>query len=292
MAGLARFLGWLRQGMAAALQWHLILWWLGVTALPALLLGIPLVSALDGQLDNALHAADWSRDQTVLLASDLAYQLRETALPLAGAGAVAGLLLLLLVPLLNAMFIAAARAPAPLQLGELLRGAVANYWRMVRLAVFALIPLGIALGLAALLMKAVHRYDEHAILEADVQHLRWLALAAGALLYAWASACVDAARAWLALHPTRRSAFQALWRGAKLVVRHPLRGIGLYLGIAVPALVLVLLAAALRLAMSTAGDGGMLGGLLLTQGLVAITAWMHYARQFAMLAWLREMPDA
>lgn len=287
-----RFLGWLRQGMRTALQWRLIVWWIGITALPTLMVGIPLVSALDGQLDKALHAADWSRDQTVLLALDLVFSLRDAALPLAGAGAVAGAMLLLLAPLLNALFIAAARAPSPLRSGELLRQGVSSYWRMLRLAVLGLIPLGIALGIAAVLMNAVHRYDGHAIVEADVRHLRWLALAASALLYAWASACVDAARAWLALHPSKRSAFQALWRGCRFVMRHPLRGVGLYLGVVIPALLPLLLVAGVRVAMPTAGDGAMLAGLLLTQVIVAITAWMHYARQFAMLAWLRESSGA
>jgi len=239
-AALLRYLDLLRQGVRAAAQWRLLLWWVAITAIPALLVALPLVAALDGQLDHALQAADLAREQNPLLMLELVHLLRGAGMALAGSGALAGVLLLLLAPLLNAMFIAAARAPAPPGLGDLLRGASANYWRMLRLGLFALVPLGIAAGVAALLMKGVQHYSEHAILEADVTHLRWLALAGGAALYAWASAGVDAARAWLALHPS-------------------------------------------------AGDAGMLGGFLLTQAIVAITAWMHYARQFAMAAWWREV---
>jgi hypothetical protein len=289
---LEAYLRLLRRGLADAAQWRLALWWILLSAVPTLALALPLVAALDGQLDTVLHSVEMARDQIFVLGMELAFELRHAGEPLAGAGIVAGLLWLFLVPLLNAMFLVAARAPVALRLGELLRGALANYWRMLRLGLFALVPVGIALGTLGLLMKALGLYSEHAILEADVDHLRWLALAVGFLLFAWASAGIDAGRAWLALHPSKRSAFKALWRGCKLVLRHPLRGIGIYLGVAVPALIALALLALLRLSISTAGDWGMLGGLLLTQVLVALCAWMHYARQFAMLAWLRavELP--
>lgn len=286
------YLRLLRRGLVDAAQWRLLLWWLVLCAVPTLVLALPLVAALDSQLDTALHVAQMAHEQLILLLSEVGYHLRDAGAPLAGAGIVAGLLWLALVPLLHGMFLVAARAPVPPRLGELLRGGLSQYWRMVRLGLFALVPIGVALGIFAGLSKAVQHYAEHAILESDVEHRQWLVYALGVLLFAWASAGIDAGRAWLALHPTRRSAFKALWRGGKLVLRHPLRGIGIYLGVAVPALVLLLVVVVLRATMSTSGDWGMAGGFVLTQIFVLLAAWMHYARQFAMLAWVRGLEPA
>jgi len=288
-AALRRYLGFLRRGLTEGAQWRLLLWWVVASALPALVVGLPLVAALDEKLDGLVDGADLSHNRTILLALELVAELRDAAAPIGGAAMVAAMLWLALVPWLHALFIAAARAPQPLRLGELVHGALAGYWRMVRLGLFALLPLGIALGAIALLLRAVQHFGERAVLEADVKHLRWAALFAGALIFAWAGAAVDAARAWLALHPSKRSAFKALWRGCRIALRHPLRAIGVYLGVALPGVILLLIVAAARVTMSTAGNGGMLGAMLLTQVLVAIAAWSHYARQFATLAWVREL---
>jgi len=151
----------------------------------------------------------------------------------------------------------------------------------------ALLPLGIALGLAALAMKGVTRYAEHAILESDVNHLRWAARALALLLLAWADAGIDAGRAEFALHPSRRSAFLAWWRGFKLVWRQPLRALGLYLAYSVLGLLAAFLVAWVQTAVPGGSVGGFLLGLLLTQVLVACMAWMHYARLFGLHALAR-----
>jgi hypothetical protein len=279
----AQLLALFARSVQRALQWRLLLLWIVITVIPTLLLALPVWRALARQLDNFLHANEWSNQWNVVMMADLLGQLRGANEALAGAGIAAGLALFALIPLANGMFVAAARAPGTPGFGELLHGGLRYYGPMLRTMFLALVPLGIALGLGMLMMKGVGRYGEHAILESDVDRLRWPVLTLAGLLFAWANASVDAGRAYLALAPSRRSAIRAWWRGLKLVLRYPLRSLGLYLGVSVLAAVGLAVAGWLRLEIPSAGQAGFLVGLLLTQLIVAITGWMHFARQFAML---------
>jgi hypothetical protein len=277
-----QFFGLFRRALQRALQWRLLLLWAVITAVPTFMVALPVWRALAHRLDDCLRASEWSSQGNVVMFADLVGQLRETGAVQAGSGLAATLLMLALVPLLNGMFVAAARAPTTLGLGELVQAGLKHYGPMLRLMLLALAPLGVALGLGSLMIKGVARYGEFAVLEADVEHLRWLALALGALLFAGADASLDAGRACLALYPSRRSAIRAWWRGFGLVVNYPARSVGLYLGITAVAGCALTIAAWLRLELPSAGHAGFLAGLLLTQLIAAIIAWMHFARQFAM----------
>ncbi len=292
--GWGLFLAQLRSGMQAALQWRLLLWWLILTGLPTLALALPAWRVLSAQFDHSLRAAELSAQANPLLLYDLIVQSRRAWDAMRGAGLAAGLLfLLVLLPLLNGMFIVAARAAHPPGMGELLRSGWRFYGKMLRLSLVAWIPLGIAMGVAAVAMKGVDRYAEHAILEADVDHLKWLVLAAAVLLFAWGNATVDAGRACLAMYPLRRSAFLAWWRGVRVVLRRrPLASLGLYLGVTIAGFVLLAILAWVRLRMPTQSGAGIAAGFVVTQAIAAIAAWMHYARQYTMLELIRatELP--
>jgi hypothetical protein len=292
--GAGRFLERLRGAMRAALQWRLLCWWLILTALPALALALPAWRAMSVPFDHSLRAVELSAQANPLVLYDLIVQTRGAWDAVRGAGLGASLLfLLVLSPLLNGMFVVAARAAYPPGMGELLRSAWRHYGRMLRLGLVAWIPLGLVMVLAAVAMKGVDRYAEHAIIEADVDHLQWLVIAIAVLLFAWANASVDAGRACLALYPLRRSALLAWWRGLRLVLRRqPLTSLGLYLCIMIAGFILLAVLAWLRLRMSTASGAGVVAGLAVTQAIAAVAAWMHYARQYAMLALIRatELP--
>ena len=220
---------------------------------------------------------------------DLGSVLESDMPAISGSAEMAALLLFILIPFLNGAFVASARTAAPVRLAELIRESLRQYGPMFRMMFMALLPLAIAGVVEWATMKGVKHYGEHAILASDVQHLKWVAIAVSLVVFAWADASIDAARASLALNPNKRSAIKAWWRGLKLVVVHPLRSLVLYVAVTAIAAILLALVAAFRLHMSATSFWGFLFALLITQLLVAVTAWMHYARLFGMLELTRAL---
>ncbi len=91
--------------------------------------------------------------------------------------AIAGIILtLLLSPLLSGLVVTAARAPAPAGFGPLLTGAFSEYGRMLRMLLWSIVPLGVALAIGAGALKLADKHAAKAILEADADLARHLAL--------------------------------------------------------------------------------------------------------------------
>jgi hypothetical protein len=277
----------LHRAMRSALQWRLLLLWILVVSIPTALLALPVVASMAAQLDYSVHASQWAQAVNVVMFIDLMQKLSEGAGAFGGAGIAAVIALLAAMPFLTAMFAGASRSDHPLRLGQLLHAGLADYGPMLRVLLVALVPLGIALGLGGLLMKGVHKYAERAILESDVDRVKWAAHAIAALLLVYAHAGVTAGRAWLAFDPHRRSAIKAWWRGAKLVFFHPLPSLGLYLAITLLAGLVLALLSLLRVELPTGNVWGFVGGILVVQAITAVIAWMHYARLFALLGLTR-----
>jgi hypothetical protein len=284
-----KFLPNLGQAMRRALQWRLLLWWLVLMLIPTLVMLLPMWQLLSAQFDHTLHAADWAQRWDFVMLGDLVGVINAQQGLLAAAGNTSALLLVILIPLLNGLFIAASRSPKPLGMGEMLREGLRHYWRMLRLMIFGLIPIAIGLVVFRLLNKGVSNYAEHATLASQVDHWKWAATTVGVIVFAIANASVDAARASLALEPARRSAFLAWWRGLKLVLRHPLRSAVLYLGVTAIAAIALAILFILRFHLGSATFFGLVLGLLIAQILTVIVAWMHYARQFGMLELTRAL---
>ena len=154
---------------------------------------------------------------------------------------------------------------------------------MLRMMFMAVVPLGIALGLAFAAFKGVQRYGEHAILKSAATHARGAAFALSGLLVLYANASVDAGRAFLALHPGKRSVIKAWWRGLTLVLARPRSAFGPYLVITLGAVLALAAASWLRVELPSASVPGLVLGFLTTQLIVAITACMHFARLYALL---------
>ena len=147
----------------------------------------------------------------------------------------------------------------------------------------AVVPLGIALGLGFAAFKGVQRYGEHAIFKSAATHARGAAFAFSGLLVVYANASVDAGRAYLALHPGKRSVIKAWWRGLTLVLAHPRSAFGPYLLITLGAVLALAAASWLRVELPSASVPGLVLGFLTTQLIVAIMACMHFARLYALL---------
>jgi hypothetical protein len=181
------------------------------------------------------------------------------------------------------MTIAAARAPQPLGFSGLVAGGVLEYARLLRMMVWALVPLGLAAAVAAVAMHAADTFGERAILESDASHASLAAIVFAAVVLLLANASLDAGRATLAIDRRRKSAVRAWWDGCKLLARRPLATFGAWAGISALGLALAALLGVARINVPALGTGSFLAAFALTQLAVAAVAWMRSARLVALM---------
>lgn len=272
----------------AALQWRLLAMWVIVLLIPTALSALPVWQLLSASLDHSVHAAELATNLDLATISDLTVANTRSSTGIAIGSRLAFLVTLLLSPLLSGMTIHAARAPQPPGFSALLAGALQEYGRLIRMLLWAVVPLGVAGGLAAAGFFAAHKYGEKAVLESSASHAGIAAMCLAALLFAIADATLDAGRAVLASDRRRSSAVKAWWSGFKLLASRPLALLASYLGITLVGLALAALLAIARLNVPALGVGGFAGAFVLTQLAVVSLAWMKSARLFAMLELVRD----
>lgn len=269
-------------GLGGALQWRLLLLWTLGMLLPAALATLPLWATLSARFDHAIGA-----DALAGRLDPVAFIEALGDLGPGGPGFLAGvagpaLLALLVLPWLHGMTLASVRAGQRLDFGGLLRGGLAEYWRMLRMTLWSLLPLGVALAAGAMAMKAADARAVDAILEADAKSAKQLATAAMLVLFLVAHATVEAGRGVLGAEPARRSVVRAWGRGVLLLLRRPL---AMSLGYLLPTLVGVALAAgfgAARVMVAGPSWTALLVGFVLAQLLAAALGWGRSARLFAL----------
>jgi hypothetical protein len=273
-------------GMAAAgrraLQWRLLLLWVAALLIPTAMLTVPLWQIFADQLDHTLHAADLAQNMTANALSDLMFSVVYDGGGLSSIGLVAGIFTLLATPFLNGMAVSAARSAEPLGFAALIQGGAAEYWRMFRMVVVSLLPLGIAIGIGSTLMDSAGKYAEHAILRSSADNMCLAAQIVLGLLMILALASVDAGRAQFAISTRKRSALKAWWRGCKLIVKRPLATLGSYIGLSLVGLIVFAVFAMLRIDVPHVSPFGFIIGLVLTQLAAATLAWIRGARLFAL----------
>lgn len=266
--------------IARALQWKLLLLWVIASLGCALIAALPLWTWLGGAFDHSLRAPAIAAGTDPMGLYDA---LMAPTAPLATLGSnlrIAAALMLLLSPLLVGATVVAARSPLRLGFGELLAGGLGQYWPLLRLMLWSLLPLGAAVMLASVLFGMGSKINEHAILASSVSHWNDFAMVVGGILIVLALASVEAGRGWLATDINLRSAIKAWWRGAKLLCRRPIAVLSAYL---LPWLLAALVALAL-LALRQRIGGGLTLGLLMSCLISAALAWGKVARLFALRA--------
>ncbi len=275
-----------------ALQWRLLVLWIGTLLIPTALLTLPLWQIFSDQLDHTIHASELAHRLSMNAVNDLMTSVVTDGALLKPAGILALIVTLLLSPFLSGVAIAVARAKAHgeprLSFGGLIHGGIGEYWRMLRMLLLAIVPLGIAGGIGAALMNLADKYAQHAILRSDADLAAHAATVAAVLLVLLALATVDAGRAQFALSIKRRSAIMAWWRGCKLLFKRPLGSIGSYFALSIVGVVLVVVLGLLRINVPHAEVPGFILGLALTQLAAAAMAWMRSARLFAMIDLARQ----
>ena len=291
-AATTKVLAILPRAAARATQWRPVLLLVLLGWIPTALLAVPLWRTLAENLDNSVHSAQWAQSMDVIMFADLITRVGLSGSALAGAGIAAVAVLLLLLPFQHAVLVTAARTDERIGLGELLRAGLREYGPMLRMLLVSLIPLGVALGLASLAFKWLGKYAQHAIVESDVDPVAWAVYALAGLLVVYALAGIEAGRARFALDPRKRSAFKAWWRGFKLMFFSPLRGLGIFLGITIPALIAVAALALARVEIATAGVPGFAIAWVIVQVLAAVLVWANFARLAAYYELTRALHDA
>ena len=267
----------------AALQWRLLLLWAGLLLIPTIVAVIPVWRTLSASLDQAVHAAALAQRLDLMTVADLAANASRNGAAISQAAIAAIGLTLLLSPLLSGLVVTAARAPAPPGFGALLTGAFSEYGRMLRMLLWSIVPLGVALAIGAGALKLADKHAATAILEADADLARHLALLLAGVLFLLACATLDAGRAALAVDRRRTSAVKAWWRGLGMLRQRPLACLAIYLVITVLGLALYALLGVARLNLAGPGPLAIAAGLLATQLAALTLAWMRSARLFALI---------
>src|SRR5690606_18358164 len=156
--------------------------WIAITGLCALIGALPVWNWLGGLLDHSLlGAAVGSGKAPALLIEVLMARDAPLAL-LSGGIRFATLLMLLLAPLLAGATIAAARSRATLGFGDLLRGGIGEYGPMLRMLIWSVIPLGIAILAAVMIMGVNETANAQAILASELDTGRRVGLIVGGVL--------------------------------------------------------------------------------------------------------------
>jgi hypothetical protein len=264
--------------LKSALQWRLLLLWILATLVPTLLVATPLWATLQAQFGHSVHAAQIAAGQDVSLLMQGMAKLGEQMawLPVGLGGST--LLMLLVAPWLTGMVVASLRAGRRLGFGELVHGGLAEYWRMLRMMLWSLIPLGIALAIGGGVMGAMRSGAEDAILSADADAAGRNGLIVAGIVFVLLHATVEAGRGWLGADRTLRSVVKAWWRGVMLLLRRPLATLLVYVVATVVGYGLAMLFAWWRVRADGAGGGAFALSVLLGQATVAMIAWARIAR--------------
>lgn len=275
------FVAWM-TALGSAMQWRLLLLWILATLFPTWLATAPLRSALQGQFGNSVHAGDIAAGHNLPLLIQGLMKIGEQGAPIAAATSTAGIVMLLLSPWLTGMIVASLRARRRLGFGELIHVGLTEYWRMLRMLLWSLIPLGIAIGIGVAAMGAADKFTEDAILSSEVANASRTAMLVAAIFFVIAHASVEAGRGWLGADSSLRSVIRAWWRGLKLLLRRPVATLGVYLGSLIVGLGLALVLSWLRLKVDGAGIGAMVVSFLVTQAMVAALAWGKIVRLYGL----------
>lgn len=275
----------------AAMQWRLMLLWLVCMALPTVIASLPLGQALGHLLDHSVHAGALAHKFDGLLMGDAIMSLFRHNTALAGTRAMALIVTLLLSPFLTGMVVTAVRAARHPGLGQLMHDGLSQYWRMLRLMLWALIPYAIAVAAGFALFHMASGRADDAVLESVANRGYLIARIILIVLLVLAHAIMESARAQIAADESLRSATRAFGRGIVMLVRRPLATLGLYLATSIVGYVLAALVGMVRIRTDAAGVAGLVVAVLLAQLIVLILAWQRTARIAALAKVARATPS-
>lgn len=266
-----------------ALQWRVLVLWMIALGVVALIAAFPVWRALDGALGHTIDAARHAVGLDALALADLTRVFdKDTSV---GFGVLVSLVLsLLLSPWLTGVMLAGIRYGRAGRLGVLAGEGMREYGRQLRLMIWSLLPLGIAIGLGSWWMDIAATHAEEAVLASSARNGDRLALVGAVLVFILAHAGIELTRARIAVLDDTRSVIRAWWRSFKLFLRRPFAVLGLYLLVCVIGLALALALAWLRSRVAGIGWGAFVLAVFCAQLVVAALAWVRLARLRALAA--------
>jgi hypothetical protein len=288
-ASAARLNSALQRAARRALQPRLLVLFVLGMAIPTMLFALPVSFFLGGELNHSPAAATLASSIGLGALIDL-IDAPDMSFSLLYAVVVPPLFVMLLIsPWLNALALGAARLSRSSGFRALISAANAAYWPMVRIGLFGLLPIVLALVVGQIAAGAVARYDAHAVLQSSVEHLMLMARLFAMLLVALAQSSIEVGRAVLVAHPRRRSVVRAWWAGLAFLRRHPLYLFGGWLLVTVPSLLLAAALMVLRTNLDQGSFPGLVLALVLAEGCVLVLAFMRYARLFLLVDLLAQV---
>jgi hypothetical protein len=274
-----RILSIIGRAMRRALQWRLlllspvVLWAVALAAL------IPLLGFLAGLFN---YSTRWGELTEALDSAALAGLAKAMMTPAAAgiqAGIVTSLVLVVLVaPFLAGAALVATESDARPRFRALLSGAGGYYGRMLRLEMFALLPLAVARIIAGIAMAWASAASDRATSEAATRTSYRLAVLIAVIAVFLAQLVADAGRARLAAESHRRSALFALGAGIKLVVKRPLEALAVGVSTTLASLAAAAVLLVIRQQITQSGGVSLLLAFGFAQLAVAAIAWGHAAR--------------
>jgi hypothetical protein len=271
-----------REAMEDALEWRMLMLFTTTVLVTSAVAGVPAWRVFAGAFDHSPRAGEIARSFDLLAFEDVGMAFARSVAPVTGALAIATLLSALSWPFLAGIAMGAARGERPQTFAAVLQAGIAYYTRMLRIGLVSIAPLALFGVAAAGAFGGARYYAKRAILESQAT-LAWRgALAFTLLLFIVVHATIELGRAAFGVEPELRSGWRALQRGMRLMVRHPLRVLGAYLG---PTLVsyvaaIPLLIARLRLSGPSAAE--LVIAFVVTQLVVASLGWGRAARLLAL----------
>jgi hypothetical protein len=274
------------EGLTGALQWRLLVVWVVGLLTPTAVMAIPLWRTIAGVFDFSPHAAEIARRFDILAIEDLGVVLGRSAATVSGASTASMMLLTwALTPLLAGVTLTAAGAREPLGFVALLQGGVAWYFRMLRLLLVSLVPLGVLVGgLSGAAFALAKKHAEKALTQTSAESRSTWAMVLTLVVFVVVHATVEAARAQYLADPRLRSGWRAWARGVQQLFRQPVAVLALYVGPSFVGLVVAAVLLLVRIRVSAASFVGFLVGFVLVQLAVAAVGWGRASRLFALAA--------
>lgn len=273
----------LSGAFGGALQWRVLVLWMVALGVVALIAAFPVWRALDGALSQTVDAARHAVGLDALALADLGKVFDKDAS--VGFGVLISLVLsLLLSPWLTGVMLAGIRYGSAGRLGVLAGEGMREYGRQLRLMIWSLLPLGIAIGLGSWWMEMAGTHAEQAVLASSARNGDRLALAGAVLVFILAHAGIELTRARIAVLDDTRSVIRAWWRSFRLFLRRPFAVLGLYLLVCVIGFAVALALAWLRSRVAGIGWGAFALAVVCAQLVVASLAWVRLARLRALAA--------
>lgn len=285
-----RALAIIRRAMLRALQWRALLVSPVVLLVAAAATLLPLARFF-GELFH--HSPRWNEITASLDSAALAAVFKALRTPAADGLATAVqtslVIALLFAPFLAGVALVVAETDVRPRLRPLLSGAAAYYPRLLRMQLAAVIPLGVAGAISAVVFLWASRVSDRVTSEAATHTSSRIAWLVSLLAVFVAQLVVDAGRARLAAEPARRSALFALGAGVKLVVKRPLQTLSLGLSSSLVALAVAAVLLVLRQQITQSSIAAVLLAFLVAQLAVVSIAWGHVTRLCGLVELARDL---